>query len=63
MDTPGQRQFVQFVEVGCLDELQLEAHALGEGRDQVMLETCGRGVRAFLEKGRRCSCRCRRLGF
>ena len=39
MDTPGQRQFVQFVEVGCLDELQLEAHALGEGRDQVMLES------------------------
>jgi hypothetical protein len=48
----GQRQIIEFVGVGGLDEFRLEALAVGKGGDQVMLVAAG-GVPFALEKGRR----------
>ena len=48
----GQRQVVQLVRVGGLDEMHLEAEAVSEGGDQVVLETAGRAAFAFLEESR-----------
>ena len=48
----GQRQVVQLVGVGGLDEIHLEAEAFREGSDQIMLKAACRTALA-LEEGRR----------